>query len=49
MSAPGITYSGVLAKKVASNHQGTGVFSGLKIWVSVRVSQRKSCVEAIEV
>lgn len=49
MSAPGITYSGVLAKKVASNHPGVGVFSGLRFWISVRVPQRKGCVETIEV
>ncbi|KAI1303997.1 TRF2-interacting telomeric protein/Rap1 C terminal domain-containing protein [Xylaria venustula] len=42
MSAPGITYSGVLAKK------GVGVFGGLKFWVSVRVPQRKTCVNSIE-
>lgn len=49
MSAPGIIYSGVLAKKVASDHPVVGVFSGLRFWVSVRVPQRKGCVELIEV
>ncbi|KAI0973296.1 TRF2-interacting telomeric protein/Rap1 C terminal domain-containing protein [Xylaria arbuscula] len=42
MSAPGITYSGALAKK------GVGVFGGFKFWVSARVPQRKSCVNSIE-
>ncbi|KAI1111670.1 hypothetical protein F5Y14DRAFT_424410 [Nemania sp. NC0429] len=48
MSAPGITYSGVLAKKGTSNHPSEGVFSGLCLWISVRVAQRKSCAEAIQ-
>ncbi|KAI0112392.1 TRF2-interacting telomeric protein/Rap1 C terminal domain-containing protein [Nemania sp. FL0031] len=52
MSAPGITYSGVLAKKYANDSvdAGTdaGVFGGLKFWVSARVPNRKSCVNNIQ-
>lgn len=57
MSAPGITYSGVLAKKAANKNVDenldesvdAGVFGGLKFWVSARVSNRKSCVDTIQV
>ncbi|KAI1129405.1 TRF2-interacting telomeric protein/Rap1 C terminal domain-containing protein [Nemania abortiva] len=48
MSAPGITYSGVLARKHASNSTDTGVFGGLKFWLSLRVPNRKSCVDTIQ-
>ncbi len=52
MSAPGITYSGVLARKGVDNDSAdvdAGVFRGLKFWVSIRVPQRKVCVGTIEV
>lgn len=52
MSAPGITYSGVLAEKGANSSgidEGAGVFRGLKLWVSARVPNRKACVDTIEV
>jgi hypothetical protein len=57
MSAPGITYSGVLAKKAANENVDenmdanidAGVFGGLKFWVSARISNRKSCVDIIKV
>ncbi|KAI0518065.1 TRF2-interacting telomeric protein/Rap1 C terminal domain-containing protein [Xylaria bambusicola] len=50
MSAPGITYSGVLAEKGAnsSTDVGAGVFRGLKFWVTARVPHRKACVDTIE-
>ncbi|KAI1419662.1 TRF2-interacting telomeric protein/Rap1 C terminal domain-containing protein [Xylaria sp. FL1777] len=50
MSAPGITYSGVLAEMHANSSAdaGVGIFRGLKFWVSVRVPQRKACVDNIE-
>ncbi|TGJ81628.1 hypothetical protein E0Z10_g7134 [Xylaria hypoxylon] len=54
MSGPGITYSGVLAKKAANDSVdvdvdvGVDVFQGLKFWVSARVPHRKTCVDAIE-
>ncbi|KAI0876709.1 TRF2-interacting telomeric protein/Rap1 C terminal domain-containing protein [Hypoxylon argillaceum] len=56
MSAPGITYSGVLAKKAANKNADenldesvdAGVFGGLKFWVSARVSNRKSCADTIQ-
>ncbi|KAI0433747.1 TRF2-interacting telomeric protein/Rap1 C terminal domain-containing protein [Xylaria sp. FL1042] len=49
MSAPGITYSGVLARKNVGDGAGVdgGVFRGLKFWVSARVPQRKTCVDTI--
>ncbi|KAF2966446.1 hypothetical protein GQX73_g7131 [Xylaria multiplex] len=50
MSAPGITYSGVLARKAANDSVDMDkyVFQGLKFWVSVRVPQRKTCLGTIE-
>ncbi|KAI0903778.1 TRF2-interacting telomeric protein/Rap1 C terminal domain-containing protein [Ustulina deusta] len=51
MSAPGIPYSGVLARKGVDNDSAdvdAGVFRGLKFWVSIRVPQRKVCVGTIE-
>ncbi|KAJ3556796.1 hypothetical protein NPX13_g10059 [Xylaria arbuscula] len=50
MSAPGITYSGVLAEKEGNNSVDgcAGVFRGLKLWVSARVPNRKACVDTIE-
>ncbi|KAI3321161.1 hypothetical protein HD806DRAFT_503172 [Xylariaceae sp. AK1471] len=48
MSAPGITYSGVLAKKNADNNEKAGVFQDLKLWVSVRVPHRKTYVDTIQ-
>ncbi|KAJ2993323.1 hypothetical protein NUW58_g1878 [Xylaria curta] len=49
MSAPGITYSGVLAKKEPSHSADVdgGIFRGLKFWVSARVPHRKTCVDTI--
>ncbi|KAI1817287.1 hypothetical protein GGS20DRAFT_574917 [Poronia punctata] len=51
MSAPGITYSGVLAKEGDNsrnnNDERTGVFQGLKIWVSHKVPDRKTCTDTI--
>ncbi|KAI0816207.1 TRF2-interacting telomeric protein/Rap1 C terminal domain-containing protein [Xylaria sp. FL0064] len=47
MSAPGIMYSGVLARNTAGDDANAGVFRGLKFWVSARVPQRKSCVDTI--
>ncbi|KAI1278363.1 TRF2-interacting telomeric protein/Rap1 C terminal domain-containing protein [Xylaria sp. FL0933] len=49
MSAPGITYSGVLARNTAGDDANAdgGIFRGLKFWVSARVPQRKTCVDTI--
>jgi hypothetical protein len=49
MSAPGITYSGVLAKKGATNSEKKGIFEDIKFWVSARVPHRKICVDTIKV
>lgn len=51
MSAPGITYSGVLAKKHASDGVDTdvGVFRGLSFWISLRVPLRKFYMDKIQV
>ncbi|GAP92907.1 putative transcription factor [Rosellinia necatrix] len=56
MSAPGITYSGVLARKHANASPNAnknvssddGVFKGLKFWISARVPPRKTCVDIIQ-
>ncbi|KAI0451292.1 TRF2-interacting telomeric protein/Rap1 C terminal domain-containing protein [Xylaria acuta] len=50
MSAPGITYSGVLAGGHANDSVDVdaGVFRGLKVWVSVRVPLRKFYVDKIQ-
>ncbi|KAI1758427.1 hypothetical protein F4782DRAFT_478100 [Xylaria castorea] len=50
MSAPGITYSGVLATEHATDSMDvdTGVFRGLKFWVSARVPRRKFYVDTIQ-
>lgn len=55
MSAPGITYSGVLAKKNANestdestNESASGrVFKGTKFWISRRVPNHRTCVDTI--
>ncbi|KAI0469080.1 TRF2-interacting telomeric protein/Rap1 C terminal domain-containing protein [Xylaria cf. heliscus] len=52
MSAPGITYSGVLAGKHADDRVNvdidTSVFKGLKFWLSARVPLRKFYVDTIQ-
>ncbi|KAI8955382.1 hypothetical protein F4801DRAFT_325765 [Xylaria longipes] len=54
MSAPEITYSGVLARKHADDSvdvdvdADVGVFRGLKFWVSARVPLRKFHIETIQ-
>ncbi|KAI0389063.1 hypothetical protein F5Y17DRAFT_450446 [Xylariaceae sp. FL0594] len=52
MSAPGITYSGVLAERGPNgrndvNREKDGVFQGLKFWLSSYVPQRPACMNTI--
>ncbi|KAI0864424.1 TRF2-interacting telomeric protein/Rap1 C terminal domain-containing protein [Xylaria cubensis] len=50
MSAPGITYSGVLATKhtTESTDVDAGVFQGLKFWISARVPLRKFYIDTLQ-
>ncbi|KAI1741433.1 TRF2-interacting telomeric protein/Rap1 C terminal domain-containing protein [Xylaria scruposa] len=50
MSAPGITYSGILATKhtAESMDVDAGVFRGLKFWISARVPLRKFYTDTIQ-
>ncbi|KAI0188776.1 TRF2-interacting telomeric protein/Rap1 C terminal domain-containing protein [Xylaria flabelliformis] len=50
MSAPGITYSGVLATKrtTESTDVDAGVFRGLKFWISARVPLRKFYIDTLQ-
>ncbi|KAI0400022.1 TRF2-interacting telomeric protein/Rap1 C terminal domain-containing protein [Xylaria palmicola] len=47
MSAPGITYSGALAKKHAQEDASIKPLKGLKFWLSARIPQRRTCVDSI--
>ncbi|KAI1178351.1 hypothetical protein F4777DRAFT_114684 [Nemania sp. FL0916] len=48
MSAPGITYTGVLARKNANSSRSAGVFQGLNFWVSVNLANRTTCMDMIK-
>ncbi|KAI1434722.1 hypothetical protein GGR50DRAFT_660542 [Xylaria sp. CBS 124048] len=47
MPAPGITYSGALAKRDVNTDEEPSVFQGLKFWLSMRIPDRKSCIDTI--
>ncbi|KAI2628243.1 hypothetical protein GGS21DRAFT_528392 [Xylaria nigripes] len=48
MSAPGITYSGVLAGRGAGSSKKRNIFQNVQFWLSARVPQRKTYIDTIK-
>ncbi|KAI8623257.1 hypothetical protein F5Y19DRAFT_389744 [Xylariaceae sp. FL1651] len=48
MSAPGITYEGVLAQKGSNKGEKADVFQNVKFWVSAQVPHRSTHIKTIE-